>query len=124
MATALIIVDSAKAQQTKPEFKKFTLVSYRPSGKGDKKFIRIEDCIYIDGEGIMRKTYNIFEDYYGDLSFKGFMGDTTYRLPDSLIVMMNKVFADSKALGEPNRTAEAITSWSELRRPLHLHFLY
>src|ERR1700741_3651768 len=87
----LAFVAIANGQKVKPEFRKFIMVAYRPSGNGNKKFIRIEDYLEISNDGVFHCSTNHFEDYYGYLSFKGAMSDTTYRMPDSLILMINKV---------------------------------
>ncbi|HTD41514.1 MAG TPA: hypothetical protein VK671_12885 [Mucilaginibacter sp.] len=91
---------SAQAQNVKPKFKKFILVSYRPSGSGNKQFVRIENYREIDENGILYRSDNSFNDYYGDLTYDGRTTDTTYRIPDSLIIALNKVFNGSKKLTE------------------------
>lgn len=95
---------SIQAQNVKPKFKKIILVTYRPSGTGDKEFIRIENYTEINAVGIVHNVYNAFDDYYGDLTFKGYMGDTTYtyKISDSLIIALNKVFNGSKKLKQHN----------------------
>ncbi len=95
----LFFAGAAIAQNVKPEFKKFLYVIYRPSGTGSNKFVRIETAMEINSDGIMHRKFNIYYDYSGNLSFTGVLGgDTTYRVPDSLILKLNKIFADSKNL--------------------------
>jgi hypothetical protein len=85
------------AQNVKPTFKQLTFVTYRPSGKGDKKFIRIEILMNINNDGMMHRMFNIYYDYFGDLSYTGMLGgDTTYRVPDSLVLKLNEILADNK----------------------------
>jgi hypothetical protein len=93
---------SVQAQNVKPKYKKIILVTYRPSGTGSREFIRIESYAEINENGIVHDVYNVFEDYYGDLTFKGYMGDTTYKIPDSLVTILNKVFNGSKKLKQHN----------------------
>jgi hypothetical protein len=84
---------SGISQNVKPKFKKFEYIAYRPTVSENKKVARIEDYLSIDNEGNLRYVINRFEgSHYSNLSFKGSMSDTMYRIPDSLIAHLNMVF--------------------------------
>jgi len=106
------------AQNVKPEFKKLLYVIYRPSGTGINKFVRVETTMEINSDGIMHRKFNIYYDYSGNLSFTGVLGgDTTYHVPDSLILKLNKIFADNKNL-------EQQTEFKKLSNSTHFYGPY
>ncbi|MBS1522054.1 MAG: hypothetical protein JST50_13715 [Bacteroidetes bacterium] len=84
---------SIHAQNVKPEFKKFLMVSYTPYDKGSEKLVRIENIREIDSAGILHAINNLYEKDRDTLSIKGRMLDTSYRVPDKVILSLNKVFA-------------------------------
>jgi hypothetical protein len=95
-----VVAFSVKAQNVKLKYKKIILVTYRSSGKGSREFIRIESYKEINANGVVHDVYNVFDNYYGDLTFKGYMGDTTYKVPDSLVSILNSLFNGRKKLKE------------------------
>jgi len=93
-----VVSFSTQAQSVKPKFKKIVLVTYRTSGTGNKESVRIESYIEINENGTVHNVYNVFENNYGPLSLKGYMGDTIYKVPDSLRVVLNNFFNGKKKL--------------------------
>jgi hypothetical protein len=92
---------ATQAQQVKPIFKKLVYAVYRPTLSNNKKTVRIQDYLEIDSNGMFRNIYIIYKDDYGNhLSYEGRMWDTIYRMPDSIIIKLNKVFNGSKKLAD------------------------
>src|SRR5690349_9785942 len=94
-----LISFSVQAQNVKPKFKKFLMVSYTSYEKGSEKLIRIENIREIDSAGVLHAVNNLYEKDHDTLSLSGKMLDTSYRVPDRVIQSLNKVFARS---GFPN----------------------
>jgi len=85
---------SAQAQNVKPKFKKFLYVTYgfSESYSGSKIIIAIEDFVEFNADGTLhyvsnRSRHNVFG-----------LTDTTYKIPDSLMIAFNKVFNGKKKL--------------------------
>jgi|GEM_PF-1000758 len=94
---------SVQAQNVKPAFKKFVYVTYSASSISNKKTIRPEVIMELNSEGIMHRFFNIYFDNSANLSFYGAIlgGDTTYRVSDSLISKLNKIFEKKTNLIQP-----------------------
>ena len=97
-----VVSFSVQAQNVKPEFKKFVFVTYRASDIGNKKVLRPETIMEVNGEGTMHRFSNTYFDNSANLSFTGVLvADTTYQVPDSLISKLNKVSEDKTNLIQP-----------------------
>jgi hypothetical protein len=94
---------STQAQSVKPAFKKFVYVTYLASSIGNKKTIRPEVIMELNSEGFIHRFFNIYFDNSANLSFyKAILGgDTTYRVSDSLISKLNKIFEEKTNLIQP-----------------------
>jgi hypothetical protein len=97
----IVFVTVANAQSLKPRFKKLMYVSYRPAELDNKKTVRMEMCMMFDENGYLHYTSNYFEgSYYKNLSFKGSMKDTTYKISDNIIADLNNIFNGTRKLRE------------------------
>jgi hypothetical protein len=98
-----VVSFSAQAQNVKPKFKKFVYVTYRTSDTGNKKTIRPEVIMELNSEGILHRFFNIYFDNSANLSLNNAIlgGDTIYRVSDSLISKLNKVFEYKPNLVQP-----------------------
>ena len=90
---------STKAQTVTPKFKQLILVAYRPVSTGNRESIRMEDYLEINENGMLYYVVNSFTgSYYNNLTFKGSRSDTTYKISDSLVNVLNGIFNGSKPL--------------------------
>jgi hypothetical protein len=83
IAVAFITYTSG-AQQVKPKFKELKLITYTIEGLGAGQYVVITHILEIDKNGLAHKLDNFYLD--------GYIKDTTYQIPDTLIVRLNKIF--------------------------------
>jgi len=84
----------AIAQNVKPEFKKFMYVVYRPNDSLRKLRFTIEYYIEINNNGTAHFVLN----EYNGLSYIGLMKDSTYIVPDTVMIALNKIFNGRRRL--------------------------
>jgi hypothetical protein len=84
----LVVCSIANAQKVKPQFKKLTDIIYEIDSTGNTKKIIIKDYFEIDSNG----RAHLKSVYYNGIA------DTTYRLSDTSISRLNKIFNGSKSL--------------------------
>ncbi|MBS1530679.1 MAG: hypothetical protein JSU01_10250 [Bacteroidetes bacterium] len=84
LITLLTSVLVTNAQLVKPKFKELKLMTYIIEGLGTGQNVVITHMLKIDKNGLAHSLDNFYLD--------GYIKDTTYQVPDTLMVKLNEIF--------------------------------
>jgi len=90
----MFVLGKASAQSAKPSFKELTYISYHTDVIKGVTHIAIEDYLHINSTGTVRYIMNV----YDGNAYLGKESDTTYKLNDTTVYTLNKVFNGKTSL--------------------------
>jgi hypothetical protein len=115
----LTFTSTANAQMVKPLFKELTLAVYIPNDSTNNLAVTINMYFHVNSEGTIHIIMNQMDptNYVGKpTKYTGFTWDTTYRLVDSTISKLNRIFNGHKSLSA-YRIRPKLTTGTSLLRP-------